>query len=295
MEITHQRFTEERALFGSENLILKDCEFDQGESPMKETRGLKLEGTTMKWKYPLWYSSDIEVSGGLMTETARAGIWYTDNIRMTGTTIEAPKTFRRSRGISLTDVRMTNASETLWMCSDVKLRNCYAKGDYLLLNSTDLTVDGLELDGNYAFDGARNAQIKNSRLLTKDAFWNSENVTVSDSYISGEYFGWNSRNLTLIRCTIESLQGLCYIDNLRMIDCRLEGTSLAFEYSSVEAEISSSVDSVLNPKSGIIRAGSIGELILERDRVDPGKTVIVCSDIRKTSEKPDWGQWLGER
>ena len=41
-----------------------------------------------------------------------------------------------------------------------------------------------------------------------------KNVTVYDSFITGEYLGWNAKNLTLINCTIESLQGLCYIDNL---------------------------------------------------------------------------------
>lgn len=55
-------------------------------------------------------------------------------------------------------------------------------------------------------------EIRNSTLLSKDAFWNSENVTVYDSFISGEYLGWNAKNLTLVNCTIESLQGLCYIE-----------------------------------------------------------------------------------
>lgn len=50
--------------------------------------------------------------------------------------------------------------------------------------------------------------------LSKDAFWNSENVTVYDPFILGEYLGWNAKNLTLVNCTIESLQGMCCIDNL---------------------------------------------------------------------------------
>lgn len=36
-------------------------------------------------------------------------------------------------------------------------------------------------------------ELKNSRLLSKDAFWNSGNVTVRDSFISGEYLGWNAK------------------------------------------------------------------------------------------------------
>lgn len=118
--------------------------------------------------------------------------------------------------------------------------------------------------------------IRHSRLLSKDAFWNSDHVTVYDSFISGEYLGWNAKNLTLINCTVESLQGMCYIDNLVMKNCKLLNTTLAFEYSTVDAEIDSRIDSVMNPTSGIIRADSIGELMMERDKIDPEKTTIIC-------------------
>lgn len=144
------------------------------------------------------------------------------------------------------------------------------------MNSQNMRISGLTLYGNYSFDGARNVTIRNSRLLSKDAFWNSDNITVYDSFISGEYLGWNAKNLTLINCTVESLQGMCYIDNLVMKNCKLLNTTLAFEYSTVNAEIDSRIDSVINPTSGIIRAESIGELIMERDKIDPEKTTIVC-------------------
>ena len=134
----------------------------------------------------------------------------------------------------------------------------------------------MPLYGNSSFDGARNVTILNSRLLSKDAFWNSENVTVYDSFISGEYLGWNAKNLTLVNCTVESLQGMCYIENLVMKNCKLLNTTLAFEYSTVDAEIDSHIESVMNPTGGTIRAESIGELILERDKIDPQKTTIVC-------------------
>ena len=153
-----------------------------------------------------------------------------------------------------------------------------AKGDYFAMNSKDMKIDGLTLYGNYSFDGVKNVEIKNSKLLSKDAFWNSENVTVYDSFISGEYLGWNAKNLTLIGCTIESLQGMCYIDHLVMKDCKLINTTLAFEYSTVDAQITNKIDSVLNPTSGEIRAKSIGKLILEKDKIDPSKTKIICEE-----------------
>ena len=63
-----------------------------------------------------------------------------------------------------------------------------------------------------------------------------------------------------------------------MKNCKLINTTLAFEYSSVDAEICSKVDSVLNPTSGVIRAKEIGTLTIERDRVDPSKTKIICEE-----------------
>lgn len=62
----------------------------------------------------------------------------------------------------------------------------------------------------------------------------------------------------------------------RYENCKLINTTLAFEYSSVDAEICSKVDSVLNPTSGVIRAKEIGTLTIEKDRVDPSKTKIIC-------------------
>ena len=88
------------------------------------------------------------------------------------------------------------------------------------------------------------------------------------------------KNLTLINCTIESLQGMCYIDNLVMKNCKLINTTLAFEYSSVDAKIHGTIDSVLNPSSGVIRADEIKELTVEKDKVDPSKTKIFCTGKR---------------
>ena len=143
----HQEFlTGERALFASNDLDIYDTIFDDGESPLKESHGISLTGCFFRWKYPLWYCSDIAVKDCTWFDMARAGVWYTDNISVTDS-------------------------------------------------------------------------------------------IVYDSFITGEYLGWNAKNLTLINCTIESLQGLCYIDNLVMKNCKLINTTLAFEYSSVDAEI----------------------------------------------------------
>lgn len=279
MEIIKQAVYEgERALFMGKNLEIYDTIFLNGESPLKESGNIKLYRSGFKWKYPLWYSSDVYMKDCTLFETARAGIWYTKGITVEDTIIEAPKTFRRCEGISLKNITMPNASETLWNCGKIEAENIAASGDYFAMNSCNIKLNNFRLNGNYSFDGAKNVTVDNAKMLSKDAFWNSENITVRNSFISGEYLGWNARNLTLENCTVESLQGMCYIDNLVMRNCKLLNTTLAFEYSAVDADICSKIDSVINPSEGIIRAEEIGELIIEKDKVNPDKTKIIVRE-----------------
>ena len=275
-EINSKILTGERALFGSDNLHIVNTIFEDGESPLKECHDLELDGCMFKWKYPLWYSHGVNVKNTTWFEMARAGVWYTTDMTVLDCAIEAPKNFRRCKNLSLRNVSFSNAAETLWSCENVTLSNTVAKGDYFAMNSRNMKIDNLTLYGNYSFDGAENVEISDSRLLSKDAFWNSDNITVKNSFISGEYLGWNAKNLTLIDCTIESLQGMCYIDNLVMKNCRLLNTTLAFEYSTVNADIDGRIESVINPSGGRITADEIGTLIIEKDRIDPSKTTIIC-------------------
>lgn len=279
--IEQQLMTGERALFKSNDLQISYSTFADGESPLKESQDIKIDHSIFKWKYPLWYCKNIVVEDSTLLEMARSGIWYTDNISISNSTIEAPKTFRRAKNITLDNVTMPNANETLWNCDEISLKNVTAKGDYFGMNSTNIAIDGFNLVGNYCFDGGKSIEIHNAKMLSKDAFWNCENVTVYDSVILGEYLGWNSKNLTFVNCTIESLQGMCYIDNLVMKNCRLINTTLAFEYSTVDVEINSVIDSVMNPISGTIHARGIGELIMDKTKIDPNKTQIMTEEEKK--------------
>ena len=53
------------------------------------------------------------------------------------------------------------------------MTNVVAKGNYFAMNSNNMKIDGLKLVGNYPFDGSKNLEIRNSRLMSKDAFWNA--------------------------------------------------------------------------------------------------------------------------
>lgn len=279
-KLTEQRFTGERALFGSRDLRISDSIFADGESPLKESENIKVSHSSFQWKYPFWYGKNITVKESTFTEGARAGIWYTDSFEMEDCLFEAPKGFRRMKGLSLRRVSIPNAEETLWNCTNVTLQDVNAKGDYFGMNCSNVKICGFSLAGNYSFDGCQNLEVHNAKMISKDAFWNCKNVTVYDSQIFGEYIGWNTENLTLINCTVESLQGFCYVKNLVLKNCKLLNTTLAFEYSTVDVEVTTEIESVKNPAAGIIRAKEIGELILDEEIIDPNKIRII------TEKKP---------
>ena len=279
MDIKGMKYSGERSLFSSSNLNLDNCEFVDGESPLKESNNVFVKNCVFNWKYPMWYSNDILVIDTLLTETARSGIWYTNNITIKNSDILAPKTFRRSTKITLENVDLKNALETMWNCNDINLNNVYVKGDYFCFNSSNINANNIKIDGNYSFDGGKNIVIKDSILISKDAFWNCENVTVYNTLIVGEYLGWNSKNITFINCKIESLQGLCYMENVKMVDCELVNTTLAFEYSSVDAKISADENlTIINPNSGQIKVDKVKEVILEEKYIDHSKIKIIVGD-----------------
>lgn len=268
-------FVGERALYDTHEAYIEDSTFMDGESPLKESRDIELSHCIFKWKYPLWYCVNVKVDNTTFLEEARSGIWYTKNIYMKNCHISAPKQFRRSDGITLINCCLPNALETMWNCKNITLENVNATGDYFGLNAENVKIDRFNLIGNYAFDGGKNIEIRNAKLDSKDSFWNCENVTVIDSIIVGEYLGWNSKNITFINCTIESHQGLCYMDGVKLVNCRVLNTDLCFEFcSNVDAEIITKVDSIKNPYSGKIKAKAIGELILDNKYIDPSKTII---------------------
>lgn len=272
MNFSKMHFEGERALFRTSDSRIEDCLFDNGESPLKECRNLEVSRCTFGYKYPLWYGKGHHVKDCKFLLMSRSGIWYTDDSVFENLDIIAPKEFRHCRNISLTDIEFRDAEETLWWCKDVKLRNVRAKGDYFLMQSQDVTIENLVLDGNYVLDGGKNIVIRNSVLNSKDAFWNCENVLVENCVVNGEYLAWNSKNITFRHCRITSHQGLCYVDGLVMEDCTLTESDLTFEYcKDIKADITSDVDSIKNPISGIIKARSVKEIIQDDERIDTSK------------------------
>lgn len=274
--IENETLTGERAAFSTSDTLFRNCLFTDGESPIKESHDIEVEGTTFAYKYPLWYGERLGVKGSTLTLEERAGIWYSKDVSFLSCRIDGPKNFRKCEKLAIKDCSFSNAEETLWWNQDVILENVAAdNGAYFGMGCKKVRARNLTLNGNYAFDGGEDIEIVDSVLHTKDAFWNCKKVVLKNCTVIGEYFGWNSKDVTLINCHIESHQGFCYMDGITLIDCELVHSDLTFEYcSGIEARILSEIDSVKNPISGAIRSKGVKELILEPGRVDPRKTLI---------------------
>lgn len=263
--IENKDFGGERPLFGEKNLLLRNVTVHAGESALKCCEDIEAVDCRFEGKYPFWHVDGFKIKNCVFTEGARAAIWYSRNLEMSDTQVDAPKMFREMHNLSLERVRIPDAAETLWHCSGVKLRDVeLAKADYLFMHGENIDIDNYSQQGNYSFQYCRDVVIRNARIDSKDAFWNTENVTVIDSTISGEYLGWHSRNLKLVRCRISGTQPLCYAENLVLEDCVFDADcDLAFEDSSVDARLISPVTSIKNPRSGRIESPSVGEIIID--------------------------------
>ncbi len=274
-EILGRKFEEERALYGLHSAQIIDCIFDgpaDGESALKESRDVYMENCRFALRYPLWHSGSFHLHDCTLEQSCRAPIWYSQEGTITDSDITGPKALRECQNIQLRDCTVTS-EEFGWKCSGITAVDSTLNAQYLFLDSRDIRLDRVQMSGKYSFQYVEDLTIRNSVLDTKDAFWHAKNVTVENCVVKGEYLGWFSQGLTLKNCKIVGTQPLCYCKELTLIDCQMEGTDLAFEYSDVQATILGHVDSIRNPRSGLITADSVGQVIRE-DAVIPCDGII---------------------
>ena len=263
--IENETFDEERALYGSRDLETVSCRFDgpaDGESAFKECRNIAVRDCFFNLRYPFWHDDHLTIRGSEMTGLCRAALWYSSDVQIYDTKLHGIKALRECA-----DVRMENCDiispEFGWSVRGIQMKDCSAVSEYFMMRSDHLTFDHVELKGKYSFQYISDSTFTNCDFDTKDAFWHAKNVLVKDSMIRGEYLAWYCENVTFENCTIIGTQPLCYCKGLRLVRCRMEQADLAFEKSEVQAEITNVVDSIKNPKCGVIRLPGAGEVIMD--------------------------------
>ena len=274
-KIEGRTFDEERALYGSSQVEAVRCRFDgpaDGESAFKESSNIIARDCYFNLRYPFWHDTNLLIENCEMTSLCRAALWYSHYIDIRDTKMHGIKALRECSDVKISGCDIVSP-EFGWSVSRVKMTDTSCESEYFMMRSDNLKFDHMKLKGKYSFQYISDSVFTNCEFDTKDAFWHARNVLVKDCIVKGEYLAWYCENVTFENCTIIGTQPLCYCKGLKLIGCRMEGCDLSFEKSDVEADIKSSVDSIKNPASGVIRVQSVGEII----RNDPGaKAEIIC-------------------
>lgn len=274
--IKDKTFEGERPLFETHDTRLENVTIGQGESGLKECSNLEADNCHFEGKYPLWHVYGSRITNCYFAPGSRSAIWYSDNMIMNDTVIDAPKLFREMKNLELNHVTINDADETFWNIDGLTINDVTLhEGTYPFMGSKNIKVNGLKSDSKYVFQYVKNVEIHNAQITTKDAFWEVENVTIYDSELNGEYLGWHSKNMRLVRCHITGEQPLCYAHELVLEDCTFgPDCDRVFEYSTLDAQIKGAIANIKNPTSGHIVADEIGSITLNENIKQPANCII---------------------
>lgn len=273
--IEDQSFDMERALYGSDGIILNHCAFEgpeDGESALKECRNIKVQDCQFHLRYPFWHDDNVKIAGSEMTETCRAALWYSTNIDIENTKLHGIKALRECGQVRMHDCDVISP-EFGWSVHDIEMADSSVQGEYFMMRSDNLRFTGVSLKGKYSFQYIQDSVFRGCEFDTKDAFWHAKNVVIRDSIVKGEYLAWYCENVTFENCKIIGTQPLCYCKGLRLINCEMIDADLCFEKSDVEATLRTPIDSIKNPRSGHIYVPEVGEIIRD-DAQAKGEVII---------------------
>ena len=79
--IQNQTFDQERALYGSRDLLVRNCSFNgpaDGESAFKECAGIQVEHSFFNLRYPFWHAKNVVVRN--CTVKGEYLAWYCENV-----------------------------------------------------------------------------------------------------------------------------------------------------------------------------------------------------------------------
>ena len=150
--IKDKEFGGERPLYTLHDARLENVTIHLGESSIKESGNIEAERCTFEGKYVFWECRGFRVKECLFRESARSSLWYSEDGSLTDCRVEAPKMFRRMKGIHIERCQFPLAQETLWDCSDIVIRDTRMDhADYLAMHVENVDIDHFHLEGNYSF------------------------------------------------------------------------------------------------------------------------------------------------
>ena len=274
--IENRIFDEERALYGSSDIMVRNCKFQgpaDGESALKESRNIEVESCYWDLRYPFWHDTNLKISHTELTEKCRAALWYSTQIIIEDSKLHGIKALRECADVAIRGCDIISP-EFGWFVNSVVMEDTAVAGEYFMMRSNRLRFNDVKLNGKYSFQYITDSVFENCVFNTKDAFWHAKNVVVRNCEVHGEYLAWYAENITFENCKIRGTQPLCYCKNLKLINCEMLEADLCFEKSEVEASLTTPVISIKNPAAGCIRVPAVEEIIQD-DPTAKGKIEII--------------------
>lgn len=256
-------FDGDRSCYCTKKTLVERVVFSAGRSALMHSSDISAIDCEFHGEAFLWNSENVQLNACRIFCNAFNGLWYSKNIEVNGCLFDAEGMFRRTQNITITKSNFSNAGEILWDCEHIEMRGVDISGaSYAFMHSKDIVMTDVRLQGKQAFSGCRNMSLSDAYIESDHALRDARDITIFDSVLNGECIGWNSHNIRLVNCILKGAQPFCHASDIRMDNCRLENGEGCFENTSIHAEITGHVRSIVNPLSGVIRADSIQEVIL---------------------------------
>lgn len=137
--IRNRTYDEERALYGSRNLLIQDCRFAgpaDGESALKEAHNITVENCFFDLRYPFWHDTEITLDRIHMTENCRASLWYSSGVSIFNSELFGIKALRECSDIRMKDCKVISP-EFGWSTTRAEFSDSSFEAEYFMMRSKD--------------------------------------------------------------------------------------------------------------------------------------------------------------
>ena len=161
--IENQRFDEERALYESDGVTVRECKFDgeaDGESAFKESRNIVAEKCFFNLRYPFWHDDKVSLLDCEMTSLCRAPFWYTSDVHIKDSILHGVKAFRECEGVEINNSDIIS-TEFGWSTKNITINGGSAEGEYFMLRAENVKLLDMRFKGKYSFQYVSDVVIDN--------------------------------------------------------------------------------------------------------------------------------------
>ena len=270
----------ERVFFNERNKHFKSIEIKkEDDNIFKGCNNITVEKSSCNRKNNFWNCNNLNLINTTLAQDSNESIWNCKNINIINSDILGEKICRNCSNLSVKDSNI-KSDEFCWKSDKIKLENNKIEAKSILLDSSNINIESSNINGDNSIQYANNIIIYNSNIKGDSFLWYSKNIYCKNCKLVGDRLGWYCENAIFEDCFIDSTHPLCYCKNLRLINCKMNNSSFAFEYSEIEGDIHSHIDFLRNILKGKIVIDSYGDYFID-DNTYQCKGV-----VEKRSTKP---------